>query len=114
MFGYKNKKKIQIENAVNILLVDFLKIEKKFEFRNYCLTRTNLLIPRRLRKSCAPKKKNTFSMELKNLRKKFFCEDKIRSWFKKKKKEKFSSINVIEIGPRFTLKELEMVKIVKL
>jgi len=53
-------------------------------------------------------------MELKNLRKKFFCEDKIRSWFKKKKKEKFSSINVIEIGPRFTLKELEMVKIVKL
>jgi hypothetical protein len=107
MLDEKTTIKNPFKNNISVVLIDLVNDDHLIEFRCYNLYRMNLLIPRKLRRnngteSISAKKKSNLQfsniME-KNSNKYSFCLDQ--------KIKKIFSLKVIEIGPRFTLRDLE-------
>lgn len=108
MFTQKNQERPDFKSQATVLMIDFTKETKFFEFRIYILSRINILIPRKFRKKSSLKVirgKENYSKSPKNF-------EKIENFEKKNnlikmKKEKISSLKLEELGPRFSLKNLE-------
>ena len=107
MLDEKKTIKNPLKNNISVVLIDLVNDNHLIEFRYYNLYRLNLLLPRELRRNSETesvsikKKKNLkFSNKMtKNSEEYSFCENQ--------KIKKIFSLKVVEIGPRFTLKNLE-------
>jgi len=107
MLDEKKTIKNPFKNNISVVLIDLVNDNHSIEFRYYNLYRLNLLIPRELRRN-----RETESISIKK-KKNLEFSNKIRknseeySFREDPKIKKIFSLKVVEIGPRFTLRNLE-------
>lgn len=108
MLDEKTTTKEPFTNNMSVILIDFIHNNHFIEFRFYNLYRTNLMIPRKLRRN--RQKRSTVSRKIRrNLELKSFTkrDTGINSILLGQKIKKIFSLKLDEAGPRFTLKNLE-------